>query len=138
MTKAQELIKRAFHAVCNFYVPNSIYTSLDRPAGVKIYAGDFTHDVERHEEIVAMHLTAGISEIVLMLGFDFSEQDKNLDKLVEHRNTNYRNLTKQAMIDNPNTQWVIVNHPGEFRKDLQTVANLSQDSLENVIGMLST
>jgi hypothetical protein len=72
-----------------------------------------------------------------MLGFDFSEQDKNPDKLVEHRNTNYRNLTKQAMIDNPNTQWVIVNHPGPFRKDLQTVANLSQDSLENVIGMLS-
>lgn len=137
MSKAEELIKRAFHAVCNFYIPNSIYTSLDRPAGVKLYEGNFIHDVDRHEEIVAMHLSAGISEIVLMLGFDFSEQDKNPDKLAEHRETNYRNLTKQAMIDNPNTQWVMVNHLGAFRKDLQKVTNLSQDSLENVIGMLA-
>jgi hypothetical protein len=72
-----------------------------------------------------------------MMGFDFSEPVKNPNKLVEHRETNYRNLTKQAMIDNPNTQWVMVNHPAEFRKDLQKVANLSQDSLENVIGMLA-
>jgi hypothetical protein len=137
MAKANELIKRAFHAVCNFYIPNSIYASLDRPTGVKLYEGDFIHDVDRHEEIVAMHLVASASEIVLMMGFDFSEPVKNLDKLVEHRETNYRNLTKQAMIDNPNTQWVMVDHPAEFRKDLQKVANLSRDSLENVIGMLA-
>jgi len=137
MAKADELIKRAFHAVCNFYIPNSIYTSLDRPTGVKLYEGDFIHDVDRHEEIVAMHLVASASEIVLMMGFDFSEPVKNPDKLVEHRETNYRNLTKQAMIDNPNTQWVMVDHPAEFRKDLQKVANLSRDSLENVIGMLA-
>ena len=31
LTKAQELIKRAFQATCNFYIPNSAYTALNRP-----------------------------------------------------------------------------------------------------------
>ena len=76
MGKASDLIKRAFHAVCNFYIPNSIYTSLDRPAGVRLYEGNFVHDLDNHEEIVAMHLVASASDIVLMLGYNFIEPAK--------------------------------------------------------------
>jgi hypothetical protein len=135
--KATELIKRAFHSVCNFYIPSACYQTLDRPPAVKIYEGEFKHEVDNQEEIVAMHLAAMDSEIVLLLGFDFSARDPLADKLLEHRVRNYEGLTKQAMAANPQVQWVVIDHPGEFRKDLSELDNLTQDSLDNVIGMLS-
>jgi hypothetical protein len=138
LTKADELIKRAFHAVCNFYIPNSIYVDLKRPQGVKLYEGTFIHDVDNQEEIIALHLTAGLSDIVLLLGFDFSEHPKLSDKLEEHRAHNYRSLIKQAIKDNPTVQWVAIDHPGEFRKDLLELENLTKDTLNNVISMLSS
>jgi len=36
MSQAAELIKRDFHRRCNFYIPNDIYVSLDRPTGVNL------------------------------------------------------------------------------------------------------
>jgi hypothetical protein len=135
--KAEELIKRAFHSVCNFYIPNSAYSSLERPKGVQIYEGEFVHDVDRQEEIVAMYLAALDSDIVLLLGFDFSTKEPKSDKLEEHRAKNYNGLTKQAMVSNPNVQWVVVDHAMDLRKDLQSLGNLNKDTLDNVIGMLS-
>jgi hypothetical protein len=137
MSKASGLVRRAFHAVCNFYIPNSVYTSLDRPTGVLLYEGSFVHDLDNHEEIVALHLTAPVSDIVLLLGYDLSEPEKPADKLQAHRANNHRNLVRQALKDYPATQWVAVDHAKEFRKDLASLENLTQDSLANVIGMLS-
>lgn len=135
--KGQELVKRAFHSVCNFYIPSSLYVTLERPSGVKIYEGEFRHDVDHQDEIVAMHLAAMDSQIVLLLGFDFSQQEPLADKLSEHRAKNYQGLTKQAILDNDLVQWVVVDHVGPLRKDLQNIQNLTQDSLDNVIGMLA-
>jgi hypothetical protein len=131
--KAQELIQRAFHAVCNFYIPNSIYVTLDRPTGVRLYEGEFVHDTPNHEEIVALHLTAGISDLVLLLGFDLSEAKPLSDRLEQHRATNYRNLIRQAMKDNAQTQWVLVDHDRPVGKDFEKLENLTQDTLENVL-----
>jgi len=136
MTKASELIKRAFYTQCNFYIPNSIYTSLDRPAGVKLYEGEFVHDLDNYEEIIAMHLVAGCSDIVMMLGFDFSEPKKIEDRLQQHRAHNHRSLCKHAIINNPHTQWVLVDHPGEIMKEWNTLANLTCDSLLNCLNLL--
>ena len=65
--KANELLARAFQVTCNFYIPNQVYETLDQPKGVHVYQGDFTHDVEHREQIVAMHLAASRSDIVLLL-----------------------------------------------------------------------
>lgn len=133
MSRAKELIDRSFHLNCNFYIPNSFYASLDRPAGVKIYEGDFVHEVDNQEDIVAMHLAASMSEIVLLLGFDFGEQTKLEDRLAEHRAYNFRNLTRQVIVNHPNVQWVVIDHYRELRKDLQDLPNLGQDTLSNII-----
>lgn len=137
MSKADELIKRNFHLHCNFYIANSMYTSLNRPQGVRLYEGDFIHDLDHQEEIVAMHLASSVSDIVLLLGFDFSQKPKLPDRLEEHRAHNYRSLVKQAIKDNPTVQWVAVDHAGEFRKDLLELENLTVDTLDSVIGLLS-
>ena len=135
LAKAKELITRKFHHTCNLFVPNSIFADLERPTGVQVYEGEFIHDVDQKEEIVAMHLVSGVSDIVLLFGFEFAEQPILQDKLLEHRAQNYRSLTKQVIIANSQTQWVVIDHDKEFRKDLLPLQNLTKDTLKNVIGM---
>jgi hypothetical protein len=56
--KSRELLDRAFQAVCNFYVPRSLYEPLGRPVGVRFYDGDFDQELDHIEDIVAMHLAS--------------------------------------------------------------------------------
>lgn len=135
MSKADELIKREFYKNCNFYIPASMFTSLGQPAGVLCYQGDFKHDVPRQEEIVALHLAASTSDIVLLLGFDFAEFTKLEDRLEEHRATNYRNLIKQVIKNNPKTQWVLIDHANTIATFYQELDNLTQDTMGAVLSM---
>ena len=137
MKQADTLLTRQFQTQCNLYIPNDIYASLNRPVGVKLYEGKFIHDIDRQEEIVAMHLAAGYNNIVLLLGFDLRDQIKNPDKLVENRNQHHRNLIKQVIVSNPNTQWVLVDHPGTIGKSFTSLDNLTKDSMASVINMLA-
>lgn len=137
LKKANELIQRNFQSVCNFYVPNSIYASLDRPTGVKLYEGEFVHDLDRHEEIVCMHLAAMDSDIVLLLGFDFREIANIDDRLKTHKIKNHAQLTKHAIIDNKHVQWVAIDHPAQFADEYATVVNLSKDTMANALALLN-
>jgi len=131
--KADELVKRNFQNLCNLYISNTVYLDLDRPQGVKIYEGNFVHDIDNHEDIVSMHLATGTSDIILLLGFDFGKQIKLQDKLLEHRAHNYRSLTKQVIVDHPGIQWVVIDHSAQFREDLQKLPNLGRDTLTNIL-----
>lgn len=135
-SQARDLINRSFHKKCNFYIPKSAYQFLNRPAGVKMFDGEFQHEVDQKDDIISMHLASGNSDIVLLLGFDFSEQPTLADKLAEHRAHNYRQLTKQVILSNPEIQWVLIDHPAPMRKDLNDVQNLTSDSLNNVLELL--
>jgi hypothetical protein len=138
MKKANELIKRAFHATCNFYIPNSSYIALDRPKGVKLYEGDFLgHDVDHQDELVAINLAGTVSDVVLLLGFNWTKQEPNPDQKVEIRARNYRGLVLQAIKSNPDVQWVVVDHNGELRSELTELGNVTADTLENVLKLLN-
>jgi hypothetical protein len=131
--KAAELVQRNFQNLCNLYIPNTVFASLDRPSGVNVYKGEFVHDVENQEDIVSMHLATVNSDIVLLVGFDFAEQPKHEDRLTEHRAHNYRSLTRQVILDNPEIQWVVIDHDPELRKDLLELSNLGRDTLKNIL-----
>lgn len=135
--KANELITRNFQNNCNFYIPNSVYTSLGRPEGVQLYEGVFVHDIDGQEEIVALHLAASRSDIVLLLGFDFTEPIKIEDRLLEHRAHHYRSLVKQVINDNIQTQWVLVDHPGELMENWNMLDNITCDKLSNVLTLMN-
>jgi hypothetical protein len=136
LDKAGELLKRNFQAGCNFYIPNANYQILNRPTAVRLYEGAFAHDVDRRDEIVAMHLAAASNDIVLLLGFDFSEPMVNPDKLLEHRTQNYRGLVHQVINDNNQVQWVLVDHPDLVMKSLSSLPNLSTDTLEAALSLI--
>lgn len=137
-TKAQDLIKRAFQATCNFYIPNSSYIHFGRPQAVKVYEGDFMgHDVDNQDEIVAINLAASTSDVVLLVGFDWQQKEPKKDKLEEVRARNYRGLVEQAIRSKPNVQFVVVDHPGSLRPELTKLENLTQDTLNGVLTLLN-
>lgn len=132
-SKASELIKRNFQSHCNFYIPNSVYASLERPNGVRLYAGEFVHDVVRQEEIVGLHLAATTSDIVLLLGWDLTELTPNADPLKANQAQHHRNLVRQAFITYDQVQWVVVDHLGDLDPNLTNLDNLVTDTLETVL-----
>ena len=133
--KAAELIKRNFQLNCNFYMPNAVYTSLDRPDDVRVYEGAFVHDVDRQEEIVAIHLAATTSDIVLLFGFDLSELVPDTDRLLAHRAQHHRNHIHQAIKDFEQVQWVVVDHTGDLDPNLVILDNVVTDNLETVLAL---
>jgi hypothetical protein len=110
---------------------------MDRPMGVKVYQGDFVHDVDRQEEIVALHLAAATSDIVLLLGFDLMELEITPDRLSNHRAHHHRNLLHHAIKDNAKTQWVVVDHVGKLDPNLKVLENVAQDTVNSVLSMIS-
>jgi hypothetical protein len=138
MGKAQELIKRSFQNTCNFYIPNSTYLTLNRPQGVRLYEGNFMgNNVVNQDEIVAMNLAASISDVVLLLGFDFSETPAPDDKLEDVKSKHYRGLVHQAIKSKPSVQWILVDHHAEIYEGLSSLPNLGKDTFDNVLAILN-
>ena len=137
LARADELLRREFQRSCNLYIPESIYTGLARPDGVQVYQGDFVHDVIRKEEIVAMHLSASTSDIVLLIGFDWSTHEKNSNRLTEHQAQHYLGLTAQVIRDNPGTQWVLIDHVAELHANFSNLENLSTDTMSAVLSLIA-
>jgi hypothetical protein len=136
-TRAQELIDKQFATICNFYVSSAVYQDLKQPQRVQTYGGDFSHEVQEQDEIVAMHLAATASDIVLLLGFDWSARPLPADadqRLLRH---NYINLVREAIAGNARTQWVVIDHAGEIMPELAKLPNLTQDTMSKVFAMLA-
>jgi hypothetical protein len=134
--KASEFVKRDFQRSCNFYIPDTAYANLDRPTGVKIYAGEFVHDVIHQEELVAMHLAATTSDIVLMLGWNLAELKPDPDLLATNRERHHRNMVRQAFLTYDQTQWVIVDHATALDKNIATLPNVVTDTLDSILGTI--
>jgi hypothetical protein len=134
--KARELLKRKMNEMCNMYVPSSIYAELDRPRGVQLYEGRFTFEIDNKDELISIQLVSGQSDVVLLVGFDWTERPKSADRLTAHRATNYQRFVKDAISSNPAVQWVLVDHVEEVWPELAEFENLTKDTLDNVIKLL--
>lgn len=134
--KAQELIGRAFQAVCNFYIPKKYYQDLNRPVRVKLYDGDFEHDLDHAEDVIALHLAAAENDIVLMLGYNLTKLDPPADAYQKHKLVNYHGMIRSIVNNNPDVQWVLIDHVGALDKAYQSMSNITCDSMENVLKLL--
>ena len=134
--RAQELLGRAFQSVCNFYIPKSFYQDLGRPLGVKLFEGEYKELVEDLEDIIAMHLVAPQTDLVLLNGFDISTPTLTNDRYIDHKIKNRLGLIHQAFASNPEIQWILVDHPKEFAKNFQKLPNVTCDIMKNVLELL--
>jgi hypothetical protein len=132
------LISKNFHRRCNLYISNSVYQSVDRPEGVKLYQGEFHEMVEHPDEIVSMHLASSASDIVLLLGFDFGTKNLEHDRLAKHKWHNYKQYALHIFAANSSVQWVLLDHPGKIDKELEKVSNIQFDTLDNVLSQFAS
>ena len=136
--QAVELIKREFQNSCNFYIHNDAYQFLNSPPNVRLYQGQFPDQINSPDEIVAMHLAASQNDIVLLMGFDWTKKPKFADRLLEHHAHVYRTLVGHTIRNNPDVQWVLVDHVPNLWDDLTKLENLTQDTFSNIVKMLSS
>jgi hypothetical protein len=134
--KARELVSRAFHAVCNFYVPNKHFADLGRPIGARLYEGEFKHDLDHLEDIVAMHLVSTTSDIVLLVGFDLKPIPVDLDQHGLIKIKNYYGLVRSIIAADPAVQWVLVDHSNSIDPVFGDLPNLTCDEFDNVLKLL--
>lgn len=137
LAQGKALIQRNFQTMCNFYVPRGSYQDLNRPTGVKLYDGDFREEVDDLEDIIAMHLAVSMSDIVLLVGFNFGKKEPLADKFKQHRQQNRFGLTRQVIANNPTVQWVLVDHPTQIDKSYSELTNLTCDNIDNVLKLLT-
>ena len=133
--KGRELLDRAFQAVCNFYLPRNLYEPLARPVGVRLYDGDFDRELDDIEDIVALHLAGASSDIVLIVGFNWTVPENVTDRFERHKIMNRHGLMRSVIATMPNTQWVAIDC-AEMDKSYQNLANLTCDSLQNALQLL--
>lgn len=134
--KAHDLVKRAFQAVCNLYVPKKYYQELGRPMGIKLYDGDFDHDLDHAEDIITLHIASGMSDIVLMAGYDLGPLAETTDRFERHKLQNYHGMLHSLISQNGSVQYVLVDHDPELDKAYQNLPNLTCDVMANVLKLL--
>jgi hypothetical protein len=137
VVKARELLQRAFHAVCNFYLPQKSFADLGRPGHVQLYDGDYTQEVISIENIISVHLAASQSDIVLLVGFDLRPLELPADRMQQHRIKNYHGLLRSAMSNNAQTQWVMIDHGPDLDDAYRKLPNLTCDSMQNTLQLLT-
>lgn len=137
LVKARELVQRQFQNSCNFYVPRSMFVELERPTGVNVYEGQFNFELTNPDDVVAMHLAASKADVILLLGFDLGERTKLPDPYQEHLVNNYRTAVKHTILDNPNVQWVLIDHNKKLDKPFSKLENLTQDTIETAFSLAS-
>lgn len=135
--KAQELVTRNFQTRANLFVHRDHYAELGRPTGLRLYGGEYQQAVDSIEDIIALHLAAATADIVLLLGFDFTEFDRPTDAIAAHPIINRHGLIRSAIAQNDQTQWVAVDHPPNLDKIYQPLPNLSCDTMSNVLKLLA-
>jgi hypothetical protein len=129
--QATQLISQGYGAICNLFVPQSVYDELEKPGGVRVFGGEFVHEVDSHDDIVGMHLVASAADVVLMVGFDFVEPKNPTES-----RTNYLGLASQVVRDHPKQQWVLIDHGTELAKPFHDLENITCDKMKNVLQLL--
>jgi hypothetical protein len=137
LSRARSLLKRALQAVCNFHAPQALYQDLERAQGVRWYQGEFREDCPDIEDIIAMHLAAAQSDVVLLLGFDVTTPGVITDRLEQHRVRNRLGLLRSCIQNNSAVQWVLVDHAAAPDPAFAALPNLTRDSAANVLQLLS-
>lgn len=136
-SEARNLITKNFHNRCNLYLSDEVYPKVGNPTGVKLYRGEFNQLIDHPDEIISMHLAAATSDIILLVGFDLSSKDTDVDRLSKHKWHNYVQYFLQIMKSSPDVQWVLLDQKQDLLKELKKVSNCQFDTLENVLTQFS-
>lgn len=135
---ARDLIKRAFHAVTNFYVMQDTFTKVGNPVGVKVFNGTFKSDnIDNKDNIVALNLAAPNNDLVLLSGFDFSPISPDATEVERLARDEYYFNVRELIKQHSGTQFVLIDHQGELAQWAKELDNLTLDTLASVESLLA-
>jgi hypothetical protein len=129
--QATQLVAQGYGAICNLFIHQTVYEQLEKPDRVRVFGGEFFHAVDSADDVVGMHLVASAADVILMVGFDFTEPKTDTES-----RTNYLGLAAQVVRDHPKQQWVMVNHSPELAKPFAGLENITCDLMKNVLQLL--
>lgn len=130
---ARSCLARNLQDRCNFYIPKSLYTDLERPDRVKLYDGAFDHELDDAEDIVALHLASTDADIVLLYQFNLA-LPADLDRYAAHKRRNYLGMVRSVIANSGHTQWVLIDSASPD-ESFAKLPNFSCDSFENVLSL---
>lgn len=124
--ESSRLIKRAFHAVCNFHVPVSHFAGLGRPKGVKLFEGEIPKQFSKHSLATVFHLVAPLADVVLVIGVPFeTTEPKSNDAL-------FQAAVKKVITHYDKVQWVILDHFSTVSDEITSCPNVWLESSANL------
>jgi len=118
-SKAVDLTGRAFHSVCNLYLPEDLYQAAQRPAGVRLFA----RPAGAGDLAALMGVVATVADIVLIIG-------------LRPGSPNEEREVKSIVLAHPNIQWVSLDATEPFFGG-NAPPNCLVDTTANVLAMLS-
>jgi len=135
-TDANVLIKQAFHAVCNFYIPQESFVDVGSPQGVKLFDGEFKNaTITNKDDIIVLNLVAPTNDIVLMSGFNLSPLDTTNPLHLLIRDEYYHNINELIKLHNT-VQFVLVDYKYKLADWGTALPNLSIDDITSVKNLL--
>ena len=123
---AHKLLQKNFQQVANLFVPSSVHKTLPPSANVLAYAGNLEHAFDNIEDLVAMHIAAEHSDLVLLIGFDFGLQKKFSKE--------YYGMLRGTIISH-DVQWLAIDQD-KFADPFSSLSNLTSDKLDKVLQYL--
>lgn len=88
------------------------------------------------DDIIALHLAAANSDIVLMLGFDLCLNTGVIDAKAAKAMQEYHGLLRSLIVNSPETQFVAIDQPQILSSSYQGIANLTCDTLQAVLTLM--
>lgn len=129
-------IKSEYYRTANLYVPYDFWSAHGRPSVVQVFQTTHYPKIQHLDDIVALHLAAANSDIVLLLGFDFELRVGPVDTRTAKHLQEYHGLLRSCLVNNPLTQFVAVDHGPDFDTAYKNIANLTCDTLQAVLTLL--
>ena len=115
--RAEDLVKRAWHAVCNLYIPDSVHQQVPSSRNLWGYDGQLSHAIADPEDIVALHLIPS-ADLICLVGFDLMNDPDRAG------------LVRAAIAHRPNIQFLVATQNDPEWSEL---SNLTCDDFANVL-----
>lgn len=125
--QATKFVENNFHTACKLWTHERAFGG-KRP-DVYTYGGDFVHEIPDPEEIVALHLATSLSDIVVLVGFDW-ETLHTTDSVQLHQRMVRDDLIQKIVEQRPSVQWVITS---DVPESLNKLPNVMSDTLQNIL-----
>lgn len=120
----------------NLYVPHDFWQQQGRPGNVRAFQGTPYPNIAGVDDIIALHLAAAHSDIVLMLGFDFCLNTGPVDRRTAKSLQEYHGLLRSLIVNTPETQFVAIDQGQQLASPYQNIANLTCDTLQAVLTLM--